>query len=46
MLSLMVDKLVKRKQKEVDAMNGRLPGNAIPEDQFFKQVGIKVKHGN
>ena len=41
---LMVDKLIERKKREISAI--KKPDNVIPEDQFFKQAGIKVKHGN
>lgn len=41
-LVLMIDKLVERKQRTDSPKS-----NTIPEEQFFKQAGIKVvKHGN
>ena len=42
-LNIMVEKLVERKQREADAYSGKSSvGNSMPEDQFFKQAGIKV----
>jgi hypothetical protein len=44
MLTLMIEKLVERKQREAAAIEGRSPGNLVSDDQFFKEVGIRVKH--
>ena len=45
MLLLMVDKLAERRRKESEAYSGKPNVNSIPEEQFFKQAGIKVvKH--
>jgi len=40
---LMVDKLILRKRKESEAISGHSSGRTIPDDQFFKEAGIKVK---
>lgn len=42
MLGLMMDKLIERKQRESNAIKGT-PDVEMPEEQFFKQVGIKHK---
>lgn len=46
MLTLMIDKLFERKQREIVAIKGRSSDRVVSDDQFFKQAGIKVKHGN
>lgn len=45
MLTLMVEKMVERKQREAAAIEGRSPENVVSDDQFFREAGIKViKH--
>jgi hypothetical protein len=47
MFSLMVDKLIERKERETAAIEGRHPsGRVISDEQFFREAGIKVNHGN
>jgi hypothetical protein len=43
MLDLMVNKLVERKQREMIAVQGHSINQTVPDDQFFKQAGIKVQ---
>lgn len=46
MLNLMIGKLTERKEREMAAM-GIKSENTMPDEQFFRQAGIKVvKHGN
>jgi len=46
MFEIMVEKLVERKEREAEAMKGRSSSRVVPEDQLFREAGIKVKHGN
>ena len=41
--NLMLEKLIKRKERESEAIQGHYSAKqTISEDQFFKQAGIKV----
>ena len=49
LLVLMIDKLVERKKRETEVIQGRsYSGRVVSDEQFFREAGIKrtVNRGN
>jgi len=42
--ALMIEKLNERKQREVDAVQGRRVGHTIDDQELFRRMGPSVKY--